>query len=61
MIATVPRIADLVICGSDLAAAQFTTDARANVVRLYPPVDRGGPAVAKLKARAAFGLPRTVR
>lgn len=57
MIATVPRIADLVICCSDRVAAQFTRDARADVVRLYPPIDRDGPAVDKLEARAAFGLP----
>lgn len=59
MLATVPRIADLVICCSDRVAAQFTTGARAEVVRLYPPIDRGGPAVEKAEARAAFGLPPT--
>ena len=57
MIATVPRIADLVIGCSDRVAAQFTTAARADVARLYPPIDRGGQAVDKLEARAAFGLP----
>jgi glycosyltransferase involved in cell wall biosynthesis len=53
----VPRIADLVICCSDRVAAQFTPDARATVVRLYPPIDRSAPEVDAQEARRRFGLP----
>jgi glycosyltransferase involved in cell wall biosynthesis len=57
MQAAVPRIADLVICCSDRAAAQFTSNARATVVRLYPPIDRNRPVIDALEARATFALP----
>jgi glycosyltransferase involved in cell wall biosynthesis len=57
----VPRLADLVICCSDRAAAQFTPDARATIVRLYPPIDRSAPGVDAQEARRRFGLPSARR
>ena len=54
--AAVPRLADLVICCSDRAAAQFTSGSRTTVVRLYPPVDRP-QAIEPREARQDLGLP----
>lgn len=56
--AAVPRLADLVLCCSDLAAAQFRSHGRARVTRLYPPVGRHAGSIDRLEARHSFGLPR---
>jgi glycosyltransferase involved in cell wall biosynthesis len=55
--AIVPRLADLVVCCSDLAAAQFRRDRRASIVRLYPPIEPNSPVVERSDARRKFGLP----
>ena len=54
--AAVPRLADLVVCCSDRAAAQFHPGSRTRVVRLYPPVGRP-PPIDRREAMEMLGLP----
>jgi glycosyltransferase involved in cell wall biosynthesis len=57
----IPRVADLTICCSRLVEAQFSHDARARVVTIYPSIDvsplRNGPASEDGGARLGTGRP----
>jgi glycosyltransferase involved in cell wall biosynthesis len=52
----VPRLADVIICCSDLAHRQFSENHRAKVVTLYPPISVRPSTVSDGVYRAALGL-----